>query len=117
MFLVRPPSYWFVTSDETLSGNEVEYQDLAFSGRPIWLEWNERIASTPPDKLPHGLTPETKVFVPNGFLRLSSGPTLSDYDQMCLAELEKAGLRHHQHIIVGVSVHDMREALKFGAER
>ena len=104
MFLVRSSYVQLLpVADLIFSGNEVEYQDLAFSGRPIWLEWNDTIASTPAEKLPHGLTPETKVFVPNGFLRLSNGPKLSEYDQMCLAELEKAGLRHHQHVIVGDS--------------
>ena len=102
MFIVHPTDLRFATAVDCISsGNEVEYQDLAFSGRPIWLEWNDTIASTPAEKLPHGLIPETKVFVPNGFLRLSNGTKLSEYDQTCLAELEKAGLRHHQHVIVG----------------
>ncbi|RSH95300.1 hypothetical protein EHS25_000387 [Saitozyma podzolica] len=80
-------------------GNEKEYQDLAFSGRPIWLEWNDALARTPASDLPPGLTPETKLFMPCGFLRLSNGPTLSEYDQECLEYLEQAGLRHHQHVI------------------
>jgi sarcosine oxidase/L-pipecolate oxidase len=88
------------SADLTFSGNEQEYQDLAFSGRPIWLEWNDNLASTPASDLPPGLTPETKLFVPCGFLRLSNGPKLSEYDQECLEYLEQAGLRHHQHVIV-----------------
>lgn len=78
----------------------MEYQDLAFSGRPIWLDWNDTIASTPASQLPRGLTPETKVFVQNGVLHFSNVPTLSDYDRMCLEELRKARFRNHQHIIV-----------------
>ncbi|WVQ84745.1 hypothetical protein IAT38_006902 [Cryptococcus sp. DSM 104549] len=80
-------------------GEETEYQDLAFSGRPIWVEWNKQLAATPADELPEGLTPEDELFVPCGFLRLSDGEKLSDYDQRCLDELEKVGLRHHQHVI------------------
>ncbi|EIW65833.1 hypothetical protein TREMEDRAFT_41277 [Tremella mesenterica DSM 1558] len=79
-------------------GDETEYQDLAFSGRPIWLEWNEQIAKSKPEDLPKGLTPETKLFVPCGFYRLAVGPQLSAYDQMCLDELEKAGLREELHV-------------------
>lgn len=81
-------------------GNETEYQDLAFSGRPIWLEWNRMIASTLAEDLPKGLTPDTKLFVPCGLLRFSIESNLSEYDQECLDELEKAGLRHWQHVIV-----------------
>lgn len=84
------------------SGKETEYQDLAFSGRPIWLEWNKTIASTPADRLPRGLTPDTKVFEPNGFLRLSEGE-FSEYDLESMREAEKGGIRHFQHIIVGPS--------------
>ncbi|KAE8538352.1 hypothetical protein D1P53_004705 [Cryptococcus gattii VGV] len=80
-------------------GDETEYQDLAFSGRPIWLEWNKKISETPAEQLPLGLTPEDQPFAPCGFLRISNGEQLSEYDQMCLNELEKAGLRHHQHVI------------------
>jgi sarcosine oxidase/L-pipecolate oxidase len=78
----------------------VEYQDLAFSGRPIWLEWNKAIATTPAQDLPKGLTPDTTPFVPCGLLKFSIGETLSEYDQDCLDELEKAGLRHWQHVTV-----------------
>lgn len=81
-------------------GDETEYQDLAFSGRAIWLEWNKQISETPADQLPPGLTPDDQPFVPCGFLRISNEEKLSEYDQMCLDELEKAGLRHHQHVIV-----------------
>ncbi|RDW84777.1 FAD dependent oxidoreductase-4 [Coleophoma cylindrospora] len=80
-------------------GNEVEYQDLAFSGRPTWLEWNQMIASTPASELPNGLTPDSKLFVPCGWLRFSKESELSQYDQDCLVELEKAGLRHWQHVL------------------
>ena len=86
-----------------ISGNETEYQDLAFSGRPIWLEWNDIIASTPAEQLPRGLTPDTKLLVPCGYLRLANGPELSAYDHKCLDELEKVGLRHYQHRIVSRS--------------
>lgn len=80
-------------------GHETEYQDLAFSGRPIWLDWNAQIAASKAEDLPKGLTPETKLFEPCGFLRLANGPKLSAYDQDCLDYLEKAGLRHHQHVL------------------
>ncbi|KUJ13712.1 FAD dependent oxidoreductase [Mollisia scopiformis] len=80
-------------------GHEVEYQDLAFSGRPVWLEWNEMISSTSPEDLPQGLTPDTKLFVDCGLLRFSMESELSQYDKDCLEELEKAGLRHWQHIV------------------
>nr|XP_031858637.1 uncharacterized protein CI109_006017 [Kwoniella shandongensis]KAA5525709.1 hypothetical protein CI109_006017 [Kwoniella shandongensis] len=80
-------------------GDEIEYQDLALSGRPIWLEWNELLRSTPADQLPKGLTPEDDLFVPCGFLRISSGGDLSDYDKECLVQLEKAGLRKYQHVL------------------
>ena len=86
----------------TSSGTEVEYQDLAYSGRPIWEEWNATIAKTPADKLPKGLTPETKVFEDNGLLRLSEGK-LSQYDLDSLKALESAGFREHQHHIVSGS--------------
>ncbi|KAK4687540.1 hypothetical protein P7C73_g2584, partial [Tremellales sp. Uapishka_1] len=79
-------------------GHETEYQDLAFSGRPIWLEWNKAIAACPSDQLPKGITPETKLFVECGFMRISNGSVLSDYDSECLDYLEQAGLRHHQHV-------------------
>lgn len=82
------------------SGTETEYQDLAFSGRPIWEEWNKQIRGTPAHLLPKGLTPSDEVFVPCGFLRMGNGPELSAYDKECLVELEKAGLRHHQHVLV-----------------
>jgi sarcosine oxidase / L-pipecolate oxidase len=85
-------------------GKETEYQDLAFSGRPIWLEWNDTIASIPANELPKGITPDTKLFVPCGWLRLSSGSELSQYDKECLAELEKAGLSHWQHVLVRVEI-------------
>ncbi|KAF2122990.1 FAD dependent oxidoreductase [Lophiotrema nucula] len=80
-------------------GHEVEYQDLAFAGRPVWLEWNEQIASAPAGDLPKGLMPDMKLFVDCGLLRFSMEPELSEYDQECLVELEKAGLRHWQHVI------------------
>lgn len=83
-------------------GSETEYQDLAFAGRPIWEEWNRTIASTPANDLPKGLTPDTDLFVPCGFLRLSNGEELSTYDKECLMYLEKAGLRHHQHVLVSL---------------
>ncbi|WVQ75719.1 hypothetical protein IAR50_005349 [Cryptococcus sp. DSM 104548] len=79
-------------------GKETEYQDLAFSGRPIWLEWNAQLASTPAHLLPPGLTPEDKLFVPSGFLRISNDVKMSEYDRDCLEALEKAGLRDHQHV-------------------
>ena len=63
------------------------------------MEWNKTIASTPADKLPHGLTPDTKVFVPNGLLRVSDGE-LSQYDLESLEVLEKGGVRHFQHVTV-----------------
>ncbi|ORY24761.1 FAD dependent oxidoreductase [Naematelia encephala] len=80
-------------------GDETEYQDLAFSGRPIWKAWNEEIAATPADQLPKGLTPDTKLFLECGMLRVANGESLSAYDQECLDYLEKAGLRHHQHVL------------------
>lgn len=83
-------------------GDETEYQDLAFSGRPIWLEWNAAIASTPADKLPRGLTPSTKLFEDCGFMRISSDAVMSDYDKHCISELEKVGLKHHQHVLTDV---------------
>ena len=89
------------SNDYSFSGNETEYQDLAYSGRPIWLEWNRMIASTPADRLPMGIKPETQLFVPCGYVRLSDGPKLSEYDVQCLGNMEKAGVRHHQHVIVG----------------
>jgi hypothetical protein len=85
----------------TRSGTETEYQDLAYSGRPIWEEWNSTIAKTPADELPKGLTPETKVFEDCGLLRLSEGK-LSQYDLDSLKALESAGYRDHQHHIVSV---------------
>lgn len=81
------------------SGHEIEYQNLAYSGRDTWVDWNKTIASTPADKLPHGITPETKVFVPNGLLRVSDGE-LSQYDIESLDVLEKGGVRHFQHVTV-----------------
>ena len=86
----------------TDSGEEKEYQSLAYSGRPIWVEWNETIASADPSSLPPGITNETKIFEPSGFLRLANGPVLSEYDQECLKSLEAAGLRDHEHVLVGV---------------
>ncbi|KAK8870118.1 hypothetical protein IAR55_000688 [Kwoniella newhampshirensis] len=80
-------------------GDEIEYQDLALSGRPIWLEWNEQLRSTPADQLPKGLTPEDDLFIPCGFLRMSNGTELSDYDKECLVQLEKAGLRDYNHVL------------------
>lgn len=58
------------------------------------------ITSTPASELPEGLTPDTKIFVPCGFLRFSKESELSQYDKDGLMELEKAGLRHWQHVIV-----------------
>ncbi|TYJ51420.1 hypothetical protein B9479_008007 [Cryptococcus floricola] len=43
-------------------GKETEYQDLAFSGRPIWLSWNALLSSTPPHLLPPGLSPSDTLF-------------------------------------------------------
>ncbi|OCF39391.1 hypothetical protein I317_06819 [Kwoniella heveanensis CBS 569] len=80
-------------------GTETEYQDLAFSGRDTWLDWNRQIAASAPEDLPVGLTPADQLLVPNGFLRVSVGDDLSEFDQESLNALEKAGLRHHQHII------------------
>ncbi|ODN79263.1 hypothetical protein L202_03277 [Cryptococcus amylolentus CBS 6039] len=83
-------------------GKETEYQDLAFSGRPIWLAWNAQLASTPAHLLPPGLSPSDKLFVPSGFLRISDGEGLSAYDADCLEALKEAGLRGHQHVSVSV---------------
>ncbi|KAL7421329.1 hypothetical protein Q5752_004214 [Cryptotrichosporon argae] len=80
-------------------GDEVEYQDLAFSGRPIWEAWNADIAAAGPGELPKGVTNETVLFVPCGFMRLSTGPQLSDYDAACLAYLERAGVRADNHVL------------------
>lgn len=87
------------------SGSETEYQNLAYSGRPIWLEWNDTIAKTPANKLPPGITPDTKLFVPCGLLRVTTKDDhqLSDYDTTCLEALEKAGLRHHMHVLVSLA--------------
>jgi sarcosine oxidase/L-pipecolate oxidase len=81
-------------------GGEVEYQELAFSGRPIWLEWNQMIASTSASDLPKGLDTDSELFVPCGLLRFAMGPELSQYEKDCLVELDKAGLRHWQHVVV-----------------
>ncbi|WWC61545.1 uncharacterized protein I303_104129 [Kwoniella dejecticola CBS 10117] len=81
-------------------GNETEYQDLAFSGREIWLDWNRQIADSAPEDLPHGLTPNDKLLVANGFLRIAGRGQLSEFDQQSLDALEKAGLRHHQHVLL-----------------
>lgn len=91
-------------------GSETEYQDLAFSGRPIWLQWNRDIANTPASELPKGLTPTTQVFSPCGFLRMADGPELSAYDRDCLEQLEKAGLRGFQHVIHGAE--DMKRLVE-----
>jgi sarcosine oxidase/L-pipecolate oxidase len=85
-------------------GSEVEYQDLAFSGRPIWLEWNKEIASTPAVELPEGLTPDTNLFEDCGLLRFSMEPKFSEYDKDCLDELEKAGLRHWNYVVVSILI-------------
>ncbi|KAK6910424.1 hypothetical protein I203_104456 [Kwoniella mangroviensis CBS 8507] len=81
-------------------GNETEYQDLAFSGRDIWLDWNKQIANSAPEDLPKGLTPQDQLLVSNGFLRIAGSGELSDFDRESLNALEKAGLRHHQHVLV-----------------
>lgn len=57
------------------------------------------IAATPANELPKGLSADTKVFVPYGWLRFSMDSTWSQYDEECLTELEKAGLRHWQHVL------------------
>ena len=89
-----------VIGRSNVSGTEVEYQDLAFSGRPIWVRWNEAIAKSRPQDLPNGITPHTKVFEPNGLLRVSEGK-MSQYDIDSMKALEKAGIRHFQHLTVG----------------
>jgi len=58
------------------------------------------IASTPAGDLPKGLTPDSKLFVDCGLLRFSMEPELSEYEKDCLFELEKAGLRHWNHVAV-----------------
>lgn len=72
---------------------------MAFSGRPIWVEWNAAIAATPAADLPLGLTPRTKVFEDCGFIRIATDPELPEYDLYCLEQLDAAGLRHHQHVL------------------
>ncbi|WVR08369.1 hypothetical protein IAU60_005424 [Kwoniella sp. DSM 27419] len=79
-----------------------KYQDLAFSGRDIWQRWNREIASSAAENLPQGLSPSTELFVNNGFLRVSAGSSLSAYDQECLEQLDKAGLRDYQHVVLDV---------------
>ncbi|WVQ67993.1 uncharacterized protein L199_006199 [Kwoniella botswanensis] len=81
-------------------GNETEYQDLAFSGRDIWFDWNKQIANSAPEDLPKGLTPQDQLLVSNGFLRIAGSGELSDFDKVSLNALEKAGLRHHQHVLL-----------------
>ncbi|WWC89608.1 uncharacterized protein L201_004533 [Kwoniella dendrophila CBS 6074] len=81
-------------------GNEIEYQDLAFSGLKIWKEWNEEIAKSRPEDLPKGLTPKDQLLFLNGFLKLASSSELSEYDIQSLKALEKAGLREYQHVLL-----------------
>ena len=95
----REPLLIFV---DYYSGNEVEYQDMAYASRSCWLEWNKSLAETPESLLPAGFDRQTTLFVPCGFLRWSDGSILSGYDIDCLEELDKAGLRSHQNHIVSV---------------
>jgi sarcosine oxidase/L-pipecolate oxidase len=59
------------------------------------------IASTSASDLPKGLDTDSELFVPCGLIRFAMEPELSQYDEECLVELDKAGLRHWQHVIVG----------------
>ncbi|WRT66060.1 uncharacterized protein IL334_003012 [Kwoniella shivajii] len=81
-------------------GKQTEYQDLAFSGRETWLNWNKVIASSAPEDLPKGLTPNDQLLVINGVIMISGSKELSEVDQESLAALDRAGLRHHQHVLL-----------------
>lgn len=76
------------------------YQNLAYSGRKVWLEWNDLVKTIPKEDLPAGLKNEDQLFYPCGFMRLCDTDKLSAYDIDCLNALESAGLRDFQHVIV-----------------
>ncbi len=99
-----PVSFHQAVKADISSGKEVEYQDMAYASRSDWLEWNQAVADTQEHELPVGFDRDTTLFVPCGFMRVSSGTVLSAYDVDCLYELEKAGLREHQnHIVSGLT--------------
>ncbi|WRT66076.1 uncharacterized protein IL334_003029 [Kwoniella shivajii] len=79
-------------------GEEIEYQNLALSGRKVWQSWNDQIASSSQTDLPPALTPKTQLYVNNGFLRISTHSELSEYDNVSLEYLEKADLRKYQTV-------------------
>ena len=60
-------------------GDKKLYQDLAFSAMPIWRQWNDLQAQTPPEDLPPGLSPDVKLWNNCGFLRLG-GDGLEDHE-------------------------------------
>lgn len=80
-------------------------------GRPIWLEWNEKIRNTPAHLLPKGLTPEDQPFVNSGFVQQSLEKESHPHDLRSLEEVRKAGLAEHIFVKVRSSL-PLRDPLR-----
>lgn len=96
-------------------GNELLYQRLAFDGIASWNDWNAAIATSAPEDLPNGLTPQDLVWNNCGFLRLSIDGKLSDHERATLANMTREGLRDTQYVIGNVE--DERRARLKGFEK
>ncbi|KIY47042.1 FAD dependent oxidoreductase [Fistulina hepatica ATCC 64428] len=64
-------------------GKETDYQRLAYRARDVWVQWNRDLAATPAEELPPALTPNTQIFVPCGFIRLTGDVSIPlNYDEL-----------------------------------
>ncbi|KAJ4859303.1 FAD dependent oxidoreductase domain-containing protein [Trichoderma breve] len=83
-------------------GSQTEYQDLSTEALSAWAAWNAELKAANDNNHDRdgikGITPNSSLFIPNGYLNCSDSTTLPDFEIATIENMEKAG-KHGTQLI------------------